>query len=177
MTAEEIKEEQDDQDVILIEKAELIAPMTRIRGRFKLTSTSITFIPDQEQESNVKNRDEINLAMNPPPLPMSPHLNSSQARGRSSSYGVVKLANLKSNPSGSSKNLLLPNIVYFHLHQYSYPHYLIPWNVTLICFDYDYQNQNYCHLLYHLIFQFLVSLNYHYSQLLMHELMVQLMVV
>ena len=74
--------------------------MTRIRGNFKLTSTSITFIPDQEQESGVKRQDEINLATNPPPLPMSPHLNSSYARGRSSSYGMA----VKLNASNLSRN-------------------------------------------------------------------------
>jgi len=87
-SAEEIKEELDDQDILLIEPAEMIAPMTRIRGKLKLTSTSITFIPDQDQAStSFRNKDEINLATNPPPLPMSPHVNSSRAR--TASYGLI----------------------------------------------------------------------------------------
>ena len=79
-----------DDDVILIKQCEMITPMTRIRGKFKLTSTSITFIPDQEQNSSSSSpsKDEINLSMNPPPLPMSPQVNSS--RGSASSYGVVR---------------------------------------------------------------------------------------
>eukprot|EP01083_Nonionella_stella_P106069 305586_1 len=58
-----------DDATLLIETCELIAPMTRIRGKFKLTSTSITFIPDQHQpDKNKSTQHEINLAMNPPPL-------------------------------------------------------------------------------------------------------------
>ena len=61
-----------DDATILIKSCELIAPMTRIRGKFKLTSTSITFVPDQQQPIRSKRcENEINLAMHPPPLAAS----------------------------------------------------------------------------------------------------------
>jgi len=91
-SAEQVREQQadDDDDIVLLESAEMIAPMTRIRGKLKVSTTSITFIPDQEQGGAVskRHRDEINLAMNPPPLPVAPQVGSSRSRAQSSGAAV-----------------------------------------------------------------------------------------
>eukprot|EP01083_Nonionella_stella_P082007 226255_1 len=104
-SAEDIKQEQDEIDIILVKSAEMIAPMTRIKGQLKLTSTSITFIPDKEQPQT--NKHEVNLAMNPPPLPIAPAVNSSRAR--SSSVGLLRAPTLATNNINSATPSLTPN--------------------------------------------------------------------
>eukprot|EP01083_Nonionella_stella_P006087 17617_1 len=68
----ELKEEDligiKDDDTLLVEPCELVAPMTRIRGKFKLTTVSITFVPDQLQPDKPGTSHRINLAQHPPPL-------------------------------------------------------------------------------------------------------------
>eukprot|EP01084_Bolivina_argentea_P062005 113362_1 len=76
--------------------------MTRIKGIIKLTSTSITFIPNKEQPSESK--EEINLALNPPPLPILGKVNKSHTRGRSSSHAVIKRHRLSNAIPDLDKN-------------------------------------------------------------------------
>eukprot|EP01083_Nonionella_stella_P199668 731987_1 len=59
--------------VIFTTTAEIIAPMTIVHGKIRITDRTISFIPDIEQKTdNIKINNGYNLALNPPNLERMP---------------------------------------------------------------------------------------------------------
>ena len=98
VTADELLESKSQEEkVILQEHAELIAPMTRVKGMFRITSSTISFKPDNEQLS--VRGEEVNLAITPPPLPVR------TSKTRAAAGSVSKRGSFRHMPSERAMNL------------------------------------------------------------------------